>query len=137
MKKKILMSGVFLMLLAGSAGAEEKPQYFSVLQGVQAESLSSVEMEQIKGAAIDPKLLSQLYTLWKGIGKAALIAVTTGSPSSIGVALKAAVSTCYSAYLDYKAAKISAATAQARLNETMKQYNLLRQTNPKLPPIKI
>lgn len=118
MKKKLLMGVVALMVLAGSAGAEDKPQYFSALQGIQAESLSNVEMEQTKGST-NWKLVADIAKMWGGLG-VAMIKAASGDAS--GAALKTlttVTAVLLPAYLDYKKAKMSEAEANTRLNNTM------------------
>lgn len=136
MKKKILISGVALMLLTGTAGATGNPQFFSALQGIQAESLSNLEMEQTKGA-INWKLIGDLAKMWAGLGTAMAQTASGNYPGAVQSTVGSLMNALLPAYLDYKNAKISEKQAKSQLKATMKKYDQLRKTNPRLPKINI
>lgn len=126
---------VFIMF-AGTTLAFAEPNtdtqidQFSALQGVQAEALSKVESEQIKGS-INWALVADLASMWgkilKGMAEAASGQWVKGSYT----ALSAMATSVAKAYWDYRNALISADKALKQLNDATKKFNDYRKTHRK------
>ncbi len=133
-KFMVMISAVLvLVMFAGSTLAFAEPirdvpleQFTALRQGVQAEPLSNVELEQIRGSkvSIDWKLVSDLASLWGKIIQAMAVA-PANPPKALFMALKAAGTSVGKAYWDYRNAKISAAEAlkiQNQANKALSDY---------------